>query len=82
MKVSHWLLSQAKYSSPAGLQLCERDNLRFCGHEEGVPCPGYQEGIVKAVVDESHRSEGLVEGLYDEDFPEINTEALKTGKAK
>ena len=37
---------------------------------------------MKAVVDESHRSEGLVEGLYDEDFPEINTRALKTGKAK
>ena len=45
--------------------------------KEGVPRPGYQEGIVKAVVDENHRSEGLVEGLYDEDFPEINTEGFK-----
>ena len=39
--------------------------------------PGYQEGILKAVVDESYRSENLVAGIYDEDFPEINTWGFK-----
>ena len=32
---------------------------------------------MKAVVDESYGSEGLAEGLYDEDFPEIHTESFK-----
>ena len=42
-----------------------------------MPRPGYQEGLVKAVVDESYRSESLAESLYDEDFPEIYTGSFK-----